>query len=252
MGRVAREASRQVRSQEVDVVRQHAGRRDHQGGLGRCPVRIRDGDRHAEPEQVGAGRERYRRQREERQNRDGRGLGDVADGARQDRWIPPDRIRRVCWVRSPRPSGPKVPARVGDRPMCRDAPRPTTSGRRSARGPGSEARAAPDSADSGDPCASARTGGRSSHAPSRSDGSGGTGRTDPVAARRVEGAPARSSGRGGEGGIRTHEVFRLSAFQERRHQPLGHLSAAQDIARSAAWSRCAARGQASAMLSRPR
>ena len=29
---------------------------------------------------------------------------------------------------------------------------------------------------------------------------------------------------GGEGGIRTHEVFRLSAFQERRHQPLGHLS----------------------------
>ena len=33
--------------------------------------------------------------------------------------------------------------------------------------------------------------------------------------------------RGGEGGIRTHEVFRLCAFQERRHQPLGHLSAAQ-------------------------
>ena len=31
-------------------------------------------------------------------------------------------------------------------------------------------------------------------------------------------------GFGGEGGIRTHEVFRLSAFQERRHQPLGHLS----------------------------
>ena len=33
---------------------------------------------------------------------------------------------------------------------------------------------------------------------------------------------------GGEGGIRTHEVFRLSAFQERRHQPLGHLSAGED------------------------
>ena len=35
----------------------------------------------------------------------------------------------------------------------------------------------------------------------------------------------RYLGFGGEGGIRTHEVFRLSAFQERRHQPLGHLSA---------------------------
>ena len=34
--------------------------------------------------------------------------------------------------------------------------------------------------------------------------------------------------RSGEGGIRTHEVFRLSAFQERRHQPLGHLSGGQD------------------------
>ncbi len=36
------------------------------------------------------------------------------------------------------------------------------------------------------------------------------------------GAPVRE--RGGEGGIRTHEVLRLNAFQERRLQPLGHLS----------------------------
>jgi hypothetical protein len=35
---------------------------------------------------------------------------------------------------------------------------------------------------------------------------------------------------GGEGGIRTHEVLRLSAFQERRHQPLGHLSRPPRIA----------------------
>src|SRR6478609_545603 len=44
---------------------------------------------------------------------------------------------------------------------------------------------------------------------------------------------SRASACGGEGGIRTHEVFRLSAFQERRHQPLGHLSGAEDT--SAGW-----------------
>ncbi len=34
--------------------------------------------------------------------------------------------------------------------------------------------------------------------------------------------------RGGEGGIRTHEIFRLCAFQERRLQPLGHLSSVRE------------------------
>ncbi len=33
---------------------------------------------------------------------------------------------------------------------------------------------------------------------------------------------------GGEGGIRTHgALFRLAAFRERYHKPLGHLSTAQ-------------------------
>ena len=53
----------------------------------------------------------------------------------------------------------------------------------------------------------------------------GTSRTD---------RPADPSSGGGEGGIRTHEVFRLSAFQERRHQPLGHLSGGKDIASNVA------------------
>ena len=52
---------------------------------------------------------------------------------------------------------------------------------------------------------------------------------------------------GGEGGIRTHEVFRLSAFQERRHQPLGHLSAVRISA-----TRAAAGQPAGSMTSRPR
>jgi hypothetical protein len=34
----------------------------------------------------------------------------------------------------------------------------------------------------------------------------------------------RAGRHGGEGGIRTHELFRVCAFQERRLQPLGHLS----------------------------
>src|SRR5215216_4419006 len=34
---------------------------------------------------------------------------------------------------------------------------------------------------------------------------------------------------GGEGGIRTREAFQPTAFRERHHQPLGHLSALQDI-----------------------
>ena len=29
---------------------------------------------------------------------------------------------------------------------------------------------------------------------------------------------------GGEGGIRTHDTFPYTAFRERRHRPLGHLS----------------------------
>ena len=49
----------------------------------------------------------------------------------------------------------------------------------------------------------------------------------------------RDASGGGEGGIRTHEVFRLSAFQERRHQPLGHLSADRIQRPSASESRAA-------------
>src|SRR5215218_9656692 len=36
---------------------------------------------------------------------------------------------------------------------------------------------------------------------------------------------------GGEGGIRTREAFQPTAFRERHHQPLGHLSASQNSTR---------------------
>ena len=65
---------------------------------------------------------------------------------------------------------------------------------------------------------------------------------------RPGGGPVTGTSRfGGEGGIRTHEVFRLSAFQERRHQPLGHLSAVRISA-----TRAAAGQPAGSMTSRPR
>ena len=71
---------------------------------------------------------------------------------------------------------------------------------------------------------SAHTGGTASCGGSRPPASAGTLRTGPVAER------VSRAGGGGEGGIRTHEVFRLNAFQERRHQPLGHLSSGKVIA----------------------
>src|SRR6266508_4654527 len=37
--------------------------------------------------------------------------------------------------------------------------------------------------------------------------------------------PTPSFRLGGEGGIRTREAFQPTAFRERHHQPLGHLSA---------------------------
>ena len=116
------------------------------------------------------------------------------------------------------------PADGVKRPAARvAAPRAELRSRRSA------ARAAAGSADSADPSASVRTG-----------------RTccprlvsTRRACRHVAQRPARecrigvTAGSppptcGGEGGIRTHGVSRLCAFQERRHQPLGHLSGAQD------------------------
>ena len=96
----------------------------------------------------------------------------------------------------------------------------------------SAGRAGPGSADRPDLSPNAGRAGRPNRGRPRSDGSGCTSRTGraagPTTPLRV--APRRSCGHGGEGGIRTHEVFRLSAFQERRHQPLGHLSSGQDIA----------------------
>jgi hypothetical protein len=79
-----------------------------------------------------------------------------------------------------------------------------------------------DTAGSAGPWSSARRGGRWSRGGTRLSGSGGTCRRGQAPAGR---SPRRD---GGEGGIRTHEVFRLCAFQERRHQPLGHLSAPED------------------------
>ena len=66
---------------------------------------------------------------------------------------------------------------------------------------------------------SVRTADRSRTGESRSPGNAG------MCHRGLVAAPSAG---GGEGGIRTHEVFRLCAFQERRHQPLGHLSAGED------------------------
>ncbi len=77
----------------------------------------------------------------------------------------------------------------------------------------------PGSGEIGDRSRTAHRGGTWNRGGTRRSGSAGTSRT---------GRAAGWSCGGGEGGIRTHEVFRLSAFQERRHQPLGHLSAAED------------------------
>jgi hypothetical protein len=85
------------------------------------------------------------------------------------------------------------------------------------RSPRTGRRARSDTEGTWDRSWSARTGGTSTRDGSRRCGSAGTSRTGP--------GPAPSFG--GEGGIRTHEVSRLCAFQERRHQPLGHLSAPQ-------------------------
>ena len=89
---------------------------------------------------------------------------------------------------------------------------------------------APGSADSAGPSPIAGTAGRPNRVRSRSGANARTDRTSRGAGRRADQTVGRrrASGDGGEGGIRTHEVFRLSAFQERRHQPLGHLSGRED------------------------
>ena len=95
--------------------------------------------------------------------------------------------------------------------------------------------AGPDTGGTPDRGTSARTARSGSRARSRSAGRDGSRHTDPVAdpggrdPRRPTSRTSRTvPRRGGEGGIRTHEVFRLNAFQERRHQPLGHLSGDKD------------------------
>ncbi len=56
-------------------------------------------------------------------------------------------------------------------------------------------------------------------------------------------AGTSSSCGGGEGGIRTHEVLRLCAFQERRLQPLGHLSKCDEDTSGAGGAGCADRAR---------
>jgi hypothetical protein len=93
-----------------------------------------------------------------------------------------------------------------------------------------EGRATAGSVDSADRSSSVRTGGTCSPARTSRPASGDSPDTDRWPASGATTPSSRSSAGtgGGEGGIRTHEVFRLSAFQERRHQPLGHLSGAED------------------------
>ena len=115
--------------------------------------------------------------------------------------------------------------------MCRPAQSVKRSGGRRAsarwaRSPRIPGRAGSGSAESGDRSWSARRAGRSSHGGTGSRGNADTRRTGRAADQ------SREPQVGGEGGIRTHEVFRLSAFQERRHQPLGHLSVEEDTGRS--------------------
>ncbi len=102
---------------------------------------------------------------------------------------------------------------------------PTSNRSRAARTPNTAPPVGSDTAGSGDPWPTAHTAETSIRGGSRRCVSGGTCRTTPAAPRTEATFPlAIGPGIGGEGGIRTHEVFRLSAFQERRHQPLGHLS----------------------------
>ena len=116
------------------------------------------------------------------------------------------------------PSGPAAPADpVPHRPAVRT--------RRTSRPAGSG------SVGSADRSWNVRRGGTWTRAGSRRCANGGTSRT----------GRAPGSSRGGEGGIRTHEVFRLCAFQERRLQPLGHLSGGKGS--SAGW-----RGRSRAIL----
>jgi hypothetical protein len=99
-----------------------------------------------------------------------------------------------------------------------------------ARSRRSAASAVAGSAGSADPSVSVRTTGTCCREPSRPDGRAGTwrrGRRRGDRSVRSRRSP-RNGTCGGEGGIRTHGVSRLCAFQERRHQPLGHLSGAQD------------------------
>jgi hypothetical protein len=117
---------------------------------------------------------------------------------------------------------PGVCRRPGER-----VKRPARDGPSGARNPGNGGREGPDTAGTGGRSRTADTAERPIRCASRRPGSGDSCRRGRAMVLRE---PASVRGRqtscqgGGEGGIRTHEVSRLSAFQERRHQPLGHLS----------------------------
>ncbi len=122
------------------------------------------------------------------------------------------------------------PADAVKRPAARVvAPLAELRSRRSA------AWAAAGSADSADPSGSVRTAGTCCRGSCRPDGRAGTSHRGRLGRCRIGSSrpsvPPRTCG--GEGGIRTHGVSRLCAFQERRHQPLGHLSGAQDTSEPA-------------------
>ena len=113
--------------------------------------------------------------------------------------------------------------------------RRATDGRSRTRNPGNGGREGPDTAESGGRSPTAGTAERQSRCASRRSGNGDSRRTGRPSAHQP-GCPsdhATSCRGGGEGGIRTHEVFRLNAFQERRHQPLGHLSSGRGYQRRA-------------------
>ena len=131
-------------------------------------------------------------------------------------------------ARTVRSGGPRVPPTKVISAVCSGHPRTRRMCPARNRCTGRPAKSG--SADSGGPSPSARTVERSSHAWFRCGVSGDTRRTARAAVRAVDRGRrrCRASACGGEGGIRTHEVFRLSAFQERRHQPLGHLSGGED------------------------
>ena len=145
---------------------------------------------------------------------------------------PAERVKHHRSVRGGEPRSRRSPGRVVTAAARRSLSRygAAWSGRERGDPVGSGCRgrtqrnsglAAPDIADTQGPSRTVRTARTRSPCPTRCGEHAGS-------CRRAR--PTGSWSRGGEGGIRTHEVFRLSAFQERRHQPLGHLSGGKDIA----------------------